>query len=94
LQYILTENQLNIKDMDKGQTHILKGILYEYGNGITIEDWELVAQRSIITEIIWDEETDEIHFFAGDMENDKHAEEIIPNEEELDKIYKYIVKNF
>lgn len=80
--------------MDKGQKHILKGILYEYDNGINIGDGELVAQGCEITEIVWNEETDELEFYAGDMYNDKYAEQVFPNETEMDLIYQYVVENF
>ena len=80
--------------MDKGKEHLVKGIIYEYGSGINIEDGEIVAQRCEITEILWNEETDELEYYAGDMENDKHAEQVFPNETELDKIFDYIIDNF
>lgn len=80
--------------MDKGQTHILKGILYEYGNAINTEDSELVAQGCEITEIVWNEETDELEFYAGNMYDDKYAEQVFPSEIEIDLIYQYVVENF
>lgn len=80
--------------MDKGQKHILKGILYEYDNGINIGDGELVAQGCEITEIVWNEETDELEFYAGNMYDDKYAEQVFPNETEMDLIYQYVVENF
>lgn len=80
--------------MGKGKEHLVKGIIYEYGSGLNIEDGELVAQRCEITEILWNEETDELEYYAGDMENDKHAEQVFPNETELDKIFDYIIDNF
>ena len=80
--------------MDKGQTHILKGILYEYGNSVLVPNGEIVAQGCEITEIVWNEETDELAFYAGDMYNDKYAEQVFPNETEMDLIYQYVVENF
>lgn len=80
--------------MDKGQTHILKGILYEYGNRINTEDSELVAQGCEITEIVWNEETDELAFYTGDMYDDEYAEQVFPNETEMDLIYQFVVENF
>lgn len=79
--------------MDKGQTHILKGILYEYGNRLVLNG-EIVAQGCEITEIIWNEETDELAFYAGDMYDDEYAEQVFPNETEMDLIYQFVVENF
>lgn len=80
--------------MDKGKIHLVKGIIYEYGNGITIEDGELVAQGCLITEIRWNEETDELEYYAGDMETNKYAEQVFPNETEVNEIFDYIINNF
>ena len=80
--------------MNKGQTHIFKGILYEYGNQIVIADWEIKVGGCIITQILWNEETDEIQYFTGDMEEDDYAEEVFPTEETINKIYEMVVENF
>ena len=80
--------------MNKGQVHILKGILYEYDGLITVADAELVVQGSLLTSIEWNERTDELKFYSGDLETDKYAEELIPSNEELDLIYDYVVDNF
>ena len=47
-----------------------------------------------ITEIVWNEETDELEFYAGNMYDDKYAEQVFPNEIEMDLIYQYVVENF
>jgi hypothetical protein len=94
ISYLCRANQLKVTDMDKGQTHILKGILYEYGNSVLVPNGEIVAQGCEITEIVWNEETDELAFYAGDMYNDKYAEQVFPNETEMDLIYQYVVENF
>ena len=80
--------------MNKGQTHIFKGILYEYGNQIVIADWEIKVGGCIITQILWNEVTDEIQFFTGDMEDDEYVDEVFPTEETLNEIYKMVVENF
>lgn len=80
--------------MDKGQEHILKGIVYEYGDLINIDDAEIVAQGSVVTSIVWNEDTDKLEFYAGNFETDKNAEQIFPNEDELNEIYEYVVYNF
>lgn len=80
--------------MNKGQTHILKGILYEYGNQIVIADWEIKVGGCIITQILWNEVTDEIQFFTGDMEDDEYVDEVFPTEETLNEIYQMVVENF
>ena len=80
--------------MNKGQKHILKGIVYEYGDLINIDDAEIVAQGSVVTSIVWNEDTDKLEFYAGNFETDKNAEQIFPNEDELNEIYEYVVYNF
>lgn len=59
-------------------------ILDEFDGYYNVSDWELKAQHSLITHIGVDEDG-VIHYFAGDIENDKHAEEILPTDDE--KIY-------
>lgn len=80
--------------MDKGKVHLVKGIIYEYGDSINIEDGELVAQGCLITEVVFNEETDELEYYAGDMEIDKYAEQVFPNETEIEEIFDYIINNF
>lgn len=80
--------------MNKGQKHILKGIVYEYGDLINIDDAEIVEQGSVVTSIVWNEDTDKLEFYAGNFETDKNAEQIFPNEDELNEIYEYVVDNF
>lgn len=80
--------------MNKGQEHILKRLVYEYGDRIDIEDAEIVAQGSVVTSIVWNEDTDKLEFYAGDFETDKNAEQIFPNEDELNEIFDYVVDNF
>ena len=80
--------------MNKVQMLILKDILYEYDNQLVISDLELVVQGNIVTDVVWDEETDEIHFFCGNMYKDEYAEEVFPNEQELNTIYTEIVTNY
>lgn len=80
--------------MNKGKEHLVKGIIYEYGNSIIIVDGEIVAQGCELTEVRWNEETDELEYYAGDMENDKYAEQVLPNETEIEEIFDYIINNF
>lgn len=80
--------------MSKRKEHLVKEIIFEYGNGINIEDGEIVAQQCEIAEVRWNEETDELEYYAGDMETDKYAEQVFPNETELNKIFDYIIDNF
>ena len=59
-------------------------ILDEFDGYYNLTDWELTAQHSLITHIGVDKDG-VIHYFSGDIENDKHAEEILPTDDE--KIY-------
>lgn len=80
--------------MNKGKEHLVKEIIYEYGNSIIITDGEIEAQECELTEVRWNEETDELEYYAGDMENDKYAEQVFPNETEIEEIFDYIIENF
>jgi hypothetical protein len=79
--------------MDKGKEHLVKGIIYEYDNSIVFLDGEVVAQQCEITEIRWNEETDELEYYTGDMKNTS-AIQVFPNETEIEEIFDIIVNNF
>ena len=74
--------------------HDLISIVDEYGGLIVVEDLDIVVGNSLITHIFYNEDTDTLQFFAGDMVNDKYAEEVFPNEEEMERIYAEITDNF
>ena len=80
--------------MDKSKMHDLISIVDEYGGLIVVEDLDIVVGNSLITHIFYNEDTDTLQFFAGDMVNDKYAEEVFPNEEEMERIYAEITDNF
>lgn len=82
--------------MTNEQMGILKNTLDEYGGLIVICDYDFKIHegKTLLTHVYHNEETDKIHYFAGDIIEDKHAEEIFPNEKELDDIYNLITKNF
>ena len=80
--------------MDKSKMHDLISIVDEYGGLIVVEDLDIVVGHSLITHIFYNEDTDTLQFFAGDMVNDKYAEEVFPNEEEMETIYAEITDNF
>ena len=80
--------------MDKSKKHDLISIVDEYGGLIVVEDLDIVVGNSLITHIFYNEDTDTLQFFAGDMVNDKYAEEVFPNEEEMETIYAEITDNF
>ena len=80
--------------MDKGKIHNLISIVEDYGGLIVVSDLGIKAQGSLLTHIFYNEDTDTLQFFAGDMVNDKNAEEVFPNEEEMETIYAEITDNF
>ena len=80
--------------MGKNKMHDLISIVDEYGGLIVVEDLDIVVGNSLITHIFYNEDTDTLQFFAGDMVNDKYAEEVFPNEEEMETIYAEITDNF
>ena len=80
--------------MVKNKMHDLISIVDEYGGLIVVEDLDIVVGNCLITHIFYNEGTDTLQFFAGDMVNDKDAEEVFPNEEEMETIYAEITDNF
>ena len=80
--------------MGKGKMHHLIGIVYQYDNLISVPDLRIKVQGSLLTHIFYNESYDRLQFFAGDMVNDKDAEEVFPNEEEMETIYAEIADNF
>ena len=43
---------------------------------------------------IINEDEDKLQFFAGDIFEDKHAEEVFPTDAELDEIFNIVVNDF
>ena len=80
--------------MDKNKMHDLISIVDEYGGLIVVEGLDIIVGNCLITHIFYNEDTDTLQFFAGDMVNDKYAEEVFPNEEEMETIYAEITDNF
>ena len=80
--------------MDKGKMHNLISIVEDYGGLIVVSDLGIKVQGSLLTHIFYNENTDTLQFFAGDMVNDKYAEEIFPTEEEFEEIFVKITDNF
>jgi hypothetical protein len=69
--------------------------LCEYGGCINITDYDIVIQDTdLLTHVYYNEDTDTLHYFAGDIWEDKHAEEIFPNDVELDMICRIITNDF
>ena len=80
--------------MDKGKIHNLISIVEDYGGLIVVSDLGIKVQGSLLTHIFYNETYDILQFFAGDMVNDKYAEEIFPTEEEFEEIFVKITDNF
>ena len=80
--------------MDKGKMHNLISIVEDYGGLIVVSDLGIKVQGSLLTHIFYNEGTDTLQFFAGDMVNDKYAEEIFPTEEEFEEIFAQVTDNF
>lgn len=81
--------------MDKGQMHIFIGIVYEYGDLLIISDYDFkIGGRTLLTHIYYNEDEDKLQFFAGDIFEDKHAEEVFPTDAELDEIFNIVVNDF
>ena len=81
--------------MDKGKMHYLIGIVYQYGNLIIISDFDFkIGGRTLLTHIYYNENEDKLQFFAGDIVEDKHAEELFPTDAELEEIFEMVTDNF
>ena len=80
--------------MDKGKMHYLIGIVYQYGGSLIVPDLEIVVQGNLLTHIMYNEDSDILQFFAGDLEEDDYVEEVFPTEEELEGIFAQVTDNF
>ena len=80
--------------MDKGKMNYLISIVDEYGGSIIVSDLGIKAQGNLLTHIFYNEDSDILQFFAGDMVNDKYAEEIFPTEKEFEEIFAQVTDNF
>lgn len=67
-------------------------ILNEYDGLLGVIDFNLVVQGCLLTHIYYNEESDKIQYFAGDIVEDKYSEELFPTNEEFDKIYDSVVE--
>ena len=86
-QFVNESNMAQLAELEKEVIEILD----EFDGYYNLTDWELTAQGSLITHIGVDEDG-AIHYFAGDIENDKHAEEILPTDEEKINLLSEFVK--
>ena len=80
--------------MDKGKMHYLIGIVYQYGGSLIVPDLEIIVQGNLLTHIMYNEDSDIMQFFAGDLEEDDYVEEVFPTEEELEEILAQVTDNF
>jgi hypothetical protein len=69
-------------------------ILKEYGGCIEVSDFKLTIQHDELTQVCYDEESDTLRFYAGDMLLDDNAEEVFPDVEELEMIYNLIANEY
>ena len=74
--------------------HYLIGIVYQYGGSLIVPDLEIKVQGNLLTHIMYNEDSDILQFFAGDLEEDDYVEEVFPTDEELEKIFKEVTDNF
>lgn len=68
-------------------------ILKEYGGHLTITDLDITYQGALITDVVLTTD-EEIQFWSGDPITDKHAEEILVNDETRDTLYSVINEEF
>jgi hypothetical protein len=86
-QFVNESNMARLTELEQEAIEIL-GEVDGYYN---VTDFELTAQRSLITHIAVDDDN-VIHYFAGDIEDDKHAEEILPTDDEKIRLLSEFVK--
>lgn len=80
--------------MDKGKMHYLIGIVYQYDGSLIVPDLDIKVQGCLLTHIMYNEDSDILQFFAGDLEEDDYVEEVFPTEEELEEIFVQVTDNF
>ena len=80
--------------MDKGKMHYLIGSVYQYGGSLIVPDLDIKVQGNLLTHIMYNEDSDILQFFAGDLEEDDYVEEVFPTDEELEEIFKEVTDNF
>ena len=80
--------------MDKGKMHYLIGIVYQYGDSLIVPDLDIKIQGNLLTHIMYNEDSDILQFFAGDLEEDDYVEEVFPTDEKLEEIFKKVTNNF
>ena len=80
--------------MEKGKKHYLIGIVYQYGGSLIVPDLDIKVQGNLLTHIMYNEDSDILQFFAGDLEEDDYVEEVFPTEEELEEIFAQVTDNF
>lgn len=80
--------------MNKNKLRKLINIVDEYDGSIIVTDLDIKVQGNLLTHIMYNEDSNILQFFAGDMEEDEYAEEVFPTEEEMETIYEEITDNF
>lgn len=80
--------------MNKNKVRKLINIVDEYDGSIIVTDLDIKVQGNLLTHIMYNEDSDILQFFAGDMEEDEYAEEVFPTEEEMETIYEEVTNNF
>ena len=77
----------------KRLTKQVKEIMADFdSNSLTIECCDYNVNGTMLTHCYYNEENDKFIFTSGDMENDKHAEEIILTEEQTREVLESIVE--
>ena len=74
--------------------HYLIGIVYQYGGSLIVPDLDIKVQGNLLTHIMYNEDSDILQFFAGDLEEDDYVEEVFPTDEKLEEIFKKVTDNF
>lgn len=74
--------------------HYLIGIVYQYGGSLIVPDLDIKVQGNLLTHIMYNEDSDILQFFAGDLEEDDYVEEVFPTDEKLEEIFKEVTDNF
>jgi len=59
---------------------------------LTIDCCDYSVQGTLLTHCYYDAENDKFIFTSGDMENDKHAEEIVLNEMQTKEVLEAILE--
>lgn len=79
----------------KKLANLVKEIMSDFdSNYLTIECCDIKINGVLLTHCYYDDENDKFHFTSGNMEEDKHAEEILLTDEQTENVLREILETY